>query len=86
MTNRLTWRNNGTWAVIGFGLAFIGYWLVMLVFTVMRAREGSADIEAVASGTTLSIKGIVVGLVVTAIGVAARAILRPGRQAAPRPR
>ncbi|HUQ09302.1 MAG TPA: hypothetical protein VM146_03225 [Steroidobacteraceae bacterium] len=80
MTTRLTWRNNGTWAVISFGLALIGYWLIKLVFTVMRARAGSADIETVATGTTLSIKGIAAGVVIAAIGAAARVILTSRKQ------
>jgi hypothetical protein len=86
MTSKLTWRNNGTWAVIGFGLALIGYSLVTLVFTVMRARAGGADIDVVATGTALAIKGAVAGIVVAAIGIAARMILKPGKQPAANPR
>jgi hypothetical protein len=80
MTDKLTWRNNGTWALVALGFALLGYWLVMLVFTIVRARAGDADIAAVAAGITLATKGIVAGIIIAAIGIAARVVLKKRKQ------
>jgi hypothetical protein len=75
MTERLTWRNNGTWGVITLGLAMIGYWLITWLFAASRAREGGVDIDAMAASSTLAIKGLVVGVAVVVVGVVARMML-----------
>ena len=83
MADKLSWRNNGTWALITLGLAMIGYWLVLWLFAASRARAGGLDLDGMAARTTLSLKGVVVGIVIVAIGVVARWILKPRRQPAP---
>jgi hypothetical protein len=80
LPRKLTWRNNGTWAVICFGLALIGNGLVTWLFAASRARTGAIDIEAMASSTTLALKFVVAGVVITAIGAIARLILKPRMQ------
>ena len=75
MTNRLTWRNNGTWGVITLGLAMIGYWLVTWLFAASRAREGGVEIEAMAASTTSALKGVVVGVLILVVGVVARLLM-----------
>lgn len=83
MADKLTLRNTGTWAIICFGTGCIGFWLVRLLMTLFGVRGRDAGIDAVAEATTLSIKGVVVGVVIVAIGVAARLILKPRPQTAP---
>jgi hypothetical protein len=66
--------------VITFGLALIGNGLIMWLFAASRARAGAIDLEAMANGTTLSLKFVVAGVVITAIGVVARLVLKPRMQ------
>jgi hypothetical protein len=80
LTDKLTWRNNGTWAVITLGLAVVGYWLVTWLFAASRAP--AAGLDAMASSTTLSVKGMVVGIVIVAIGVIMRRVFMPRKQSA----
>lgn len=82
MLDKLTWRNNGTWALICFGLALIGNGLVTWLLAASRARAGAGDLGTMADSTTLSLKFMVAGAVVTAIGVIARLVLKPRTQTA----
>jgi hypothetical protein len=77
MADKLTWRNSGTLILIYFGLAQVVVWLVMLVTRWLVARNSGGDIQAVAEATSLSLKGMAVGMVIAAIGFALRLVLKP---------
>lgn len=82
MADKLTLRNTGTWAIICFGTSCIGFWLARLLMTLYAARGGGVGIDAVAESTALSMKGVAAGIIILAIGVAARLILKPRQQPA----
>lgn len=79
MADKLTWRNSGTWVLISFGLCFIAYWIVTMLFAWSRAREGApgVGIDAVAASTTLALKGVAVGIVILVVGVVLRLVIKP---------
>jgi hypothetical protein len=82
MHEKLTLRGALTGLPIYFGIACIGYWLVHLLVRGFIARGGGVDIDAAAASTALSIKGIVAGVVILAIGLALRLLFRPHREPA----
>ena len=80
MADKLTFRNNGTWAIIGFGLSCIGYWVITMLFAWGSADAKGLGIDAVAASTTMSLKGIAVGILILAIGIVMRLVMKPRPQ------
>ncbi|MDF3019913.1 MAG: hypothetical protein K0Q92_1216 [Steroidobacteraceae bacterium] len=83
MNEKLTLRGTLTSLPIHFGVASIGFSLAQLLVSLFRARGDGVGIDAVAASTTLAIKGIVVGIIILAIGVVARVVLKPRARNAP---
>jgi dipeptide/tripeptide permease len=78
MADKLTLRNTGTWMVVCFGLGVAGFGLAWLVLLLTGVLHAGGDIDVVADAVTSSIRFLVAGVVIAAVGVALRAILRPG--------
>ena len=77
MNKTLTLRGTLTGLPIYFGISCVGFSLAYLLVSLLRARGDAVGIDAVAASTTLAIKGIVVGIIILAIGVVARVVLKP---------
>lgn len=83
MDRKLTLRGTLTGLPIYFGVACIGFSMAHLLVTLFRSRSDGAAIDVVAASVTLAIKGVVVGVVILAIGVVAKVVLKPRAPDAP---